>query len=158
MNSFKSALLPLILLFFLSEVSAEIPKSIQPENYRIGAKKIESQITIDGKLDEKDWGLATPASDFVQLEPKEGKPATEKTKVRVLYDEKNIYIGISCFDQSPEKIVANHMCRDADLDQNDFVGQTFRFAYLFPGLEARRDYRVKSGVQKFIFAISLKES
>jgi hypothetical protein len=70
-------------------------------------------------------GLATPASDFVQLEPEQGKPATEKTEVRVSYDEKNIYIGISCFDQSPEKIVANQMCWDADLDQNDFVGQTF---------------------------------
>jgi hypothetical protein len=89
-------------------------------------------------------GLATPASDFVQRQPEDGKPATEKTEVRVLSDEKSIYIGISCFDQSPEEIVANQVCWDADLDQNDFVGQTFRFAYLFPALRARRGYRLRN--------------
>jgi hypothetical protein len=122
MSSFKRFLLITILLFSLSQVSAETPKSIEPEKYRIGATKIESQIKIDGELNEKDWSLATPVSDFVQLEPEEGQPATEKTEVWVLYDEKNLYLGISCFDQSPKKIVANQMCRDADLDQNDFVG------------------------------------
>jgi hypothetical protein len=56
MSASKHFLLITILLFSLSEVFAQTSDSIQPGKYRIGATKIESQMKIDGKLEEKDWG------------------------------------------------------------------------------------------------------
>ena len=34
-----------------------------------------------------------PYADFVQQEPHEGEPATDKTEVWVFFDDKNIYVG-----------------------------------------------------------------
>jgi hypothetical protein len=36
--------------------------------------------TIDGKLNEPEWQLAKPETDFVQLEPIEGAPPTSERK------------------------------------------------------------------------------
>ena len=73
----------------------------------------EEKIVVDGELDESDWHLAEPAKDFVQGEPLVGEPSTESTEVRLLYDRKNLYIGVYCFDSEGEKgIVVNDMARD----------------------------------------------
>jgi hypothetical protein len=53
---------------------------------------------IDGKVDDAAWERAEPASGFVQQQPDEGKPATERTEVRVLYDQRALYIAVVCFD------------------------------------------------------------
>ncbi|HXV15758.1 MAG TPA: hypothetical protein VD758_03205, partial [Gemmatimonadaceae bacterium] len=55
-------------------------------------------VTIDGKLDEAAWAAATPIGDLTQSVPNEGKAATEKTEIRVLYDDAAIYIGARMFD------------------------------------------------------------
>ena len=55
-------------------------------------------ITIDGKLDEAAWGKATLISDFHQQQPNEGAAPTQRTEVRVLYDERAIYIGARMYD------------------------------------------------------------
>lgn len=60
-------------------------------------------------------------SSFTQREPQEGKPVSEKTEVRVLYDDRNLYIGFRCWDSDVSKIVANEMRRDATLLDNDCV-------------------------------------
>ena len=73
----------------------------------------EEGIVVDGELDESDWNLAEPAKDFAQGEPLVGEPATEPTEVRLLYDRKNLYIGVYCFDSEGKKgIVVNDMARD----------------------------------------------
>jgi hypothetical protein len=65
---------------------------------RIQVLRVTEPIKIDGKLDEVVWSQAEIAGEFRQQEPNEGTPATEKTEVRVLFDEKNLYIGIHAFD------------------------------------------------------------
>ena len=73
----------------------------------------EESILVDGELDEPQWNLAEPAKDFVQSEPYSGKPASEPTEVRLLYDRKNLYVGVSCFDSEGKKgIVVKDMVRD----------------------------------------------
>ncbi len=69
-------------------------------------------IKVDGKLDEAIYSRFEPASDFIQQEPKEGEPATERTEAWVFFDEKNIYISARCFDSQPDRMVANEMRRD----------------------------------------------
>ena len=56
-------------------------------------QKAEEKIVIDGKFDEKTWVKALPIDGF--LEPKDKQPAKENTKVRVAYDDKNLYIAVN---------------------------------------------------------------
>ena len=60
----------------------------------IYADHLNEEIKIDGKLDEPAWEAVTFQGDFLQREPNEGEPATERTEVGVLYDEQNLYFGI----------------------------------------------------------------
>src|SRR5262245_34286742 len=63
------------------------------------------KITIDGKLDEPGWALATPATNFIQQDPANGQPGTEKTEVRFLYNNDNLYMGVYNFDSDPSGIM-----------------------------------------------------
>src|SRR5690606_32608474 len=56
---------------------------------------------IDGILDEEAWRTAPVISRFVQLDPEEGKPGSERTEVRILYDDFNLYVGAWLFDSEP---------------------------------------------------------
>jgi hypothetical protein len=63
------------------------------------------QIEIDGHLDEPAWHAAAPAADFRQLQPAEGAPATERTELRILFDDDALYIGARLSDSSPRQVV-----------------------------------------------------
>lgn len=88
---------------------------------RIRALQVTEAIKIDGRLDELSWSEATPATDFRQQEPNEGDPATEKTEVRVLFDEKNLYVGVHAFDSEPTRINSRELVRDAEFENDDQV-------------------------------------
>ena len=75
--------------------------------------------TIDGRLDDPVWAQATVITDFIQNEPNDGSPATERTEVRILFDDRAIYIGAWMFDSDPGSIVAGESRRDVDLTQLD---------------------------------------
>lgn len=76
------------------------------------AQIIDDPVTIDGRLDERFWMLAPPATGFTQRQPDPGQPATERTEVRLAYDQDNLYIGILAYDSDPGAIVAKEMRRD----------------------------------------------
>src|SRR5437870_6242282 len=88
---------------------------------RIRAKRVTDEIRIDGLLNESAWSLAQPATDFLQEQPNEGESASEKTEVRVLFDDKNLYIGIHAFDTDPAQINARELVRDAGFSNDDTV-------------------------------------
>ena len=67
------------------------------------AARREGGISVDGKLDETAWSRATPITELIQSSPNEGKPASEKTELRILYDEGAIYVGARMFDSMGEK-------------------------------------------------------
>ncbi|HEY5611768.1 MAG TPA: DUF5916 domain-containing protein, partial [Thermoanaerobaculia bacterium] len=48
---------------------------------------------IDGDLSDEVWTQAQAIEGFTQKDPEEGKPASEKTTVRVLYDNEAIYFS-----------------------------------------------------------------
>ncbi|MDZ7294485.1 MAG: carbohydrate binding family 9 domain-containing protein [candidate division KSB1 bacterium] len=69
------------------------------------AVRIEGgKVRIDGRLDESVWQLAPVASDFVQHEPDEGAPATERTTFQVAYDNEHLYVAVRAFDSEPGKV------------------------------------------------------
>ena len=59
----------------------------------IQAVEISDKLKIDGRLDEADWLRGKPARKFVQVDPKQGRPATFDTDVRVLYNRQYLYIA-----------------------------------------------------------------
>lgn len=91
--------------------------------------------TIDGDVSDAIWAKAPLIDEFYQLEPKEGAPATEKTVVRVLYDENNLYVSIYAYDDEPDKINATVKSRDGALAKDDVVR-----IYLDPYMSRRDGY------------------
>ncbi|MDH4064168.1 MAG: carbohydrate binding family 9 domain-containing protein [Acidobacteriota bacterium] len=81
--------------------------------------------TIDGRVDDEAWQAIEPFGDFIQQDPREGAPATEKTEVRVLMDGKNLYVGVIAYDSDPSKIVFTQSKRDADLTESDSIQVLF---------------------------------
>ena len=78
----------------------------------VHAMRTMEPVRIDGILDDSIWTRATPVSGFVQREPKEGAPATERTDVRVVFDNGAIYIGAEMFDATPDSIRTQLARRD----------------------------------------------
>src|SRR5512143_3818220 len=91
---------------------AQLPQD-NTEPRRIQALRVTDAIKIDGFLDEPIWSTAESATDFRQETPTEGAPASEKTEVRALYDDKNFYLGIQAFDGEPAKINARDLVHDS---------------------------------------------
>lgn len=107
------------------------------EKKTLAAHFTRDAIVLDGSLDEPAWREADAGTAFVQREPDTGKPASQRTEVRVVYTETTLYIGISNFDAEAGRIIDKEMQRDQPLwrdDAVDVVLDTFgdqRNAYLF---------------------------
>ena len=92
---------------------------------------------IDGDLSDEAWAKAAVIDDFKQRSPNPYEPGTERTEVRILYDENNLYFSFYNYDSTPDQIVARNMQRDGQAFTSDSVmifldpGQTRRNAYNF---------------------------
>ena len=78
----------------------------------IRAHRLATPLDIDGHLDEAVYAAVPPMSDFIQTEPAEGAPASEKTEVWILFDDEHVSIIGRCWETHPERVVANEMRRD----------------------------------------------
>ncbi|MBN1273359.1 MAG: carbohydrate binding family 9 domain-containing protein [Candidatus Aminicenantes bacterium] len=106
---------------FLKKHTLNNPLPLDAEGKRsITAVRTETHLKVDGLLNDPAWLNASFQGEFTQREPHEGAPATEKTEVGFLYNEKFLYIGIRCFDSEPDKIIAREMRRDAIVDDDDY--------------------------------------
>ena len=92
---------------------------------------------INADLSDAAWAKAAVIDDFVQIEPVNGAPVSERTVVRIMYDNNNLYIGVYCYDRDPDKIIANVKARDGGQLKDDFIRfnldptKTRRDAYTF---------------------------
>ncbi|MFA6112059.1 MAG: DUF5916 domain-containing protein, partial [Candidatus Latescibacterota bacterium] len=84
------------------------------------AVRTDAPPIIDGRLDDAVWLAAPEESDFLQRDPDQGQPATQRTTFRVLYDDEALYIGGMCFDTAPDSIVARLGRRDAGAERDYF--------------------------------------
>ena len=85
------------------------------------AVRLNEAITLDGRLDEPVWQTALPATDFYQKLPNNGAPASERTEVRFAYDDDNLYIGVTAFDSSPERLLIKDLREDFDFGTTDLI-------------------------------------
>ena len=89
-------------------------------NATVRAVRIDQPLRIDGRLDEEIYSTTPAAGDFIQQEPHEGEPATEKTEAWVFFDDENVYVSARCWDEHPERWVINELRRDSNIiSQNE---------------------------------------
>ncbi len=87
----------------------------------VTAIRITEAITLDGRLDESVWQQAVPATDFFQKLPDNGAPSTERTEVRFLYDDDNLYIGVTCYDSEPSRLLIRDLREDFTFNASDLA-------------------------------------
>lgn len=119
------------------------PAIVDPEKVprpETGAVRAASRIEIDGRVDEPAWQAATPITEFIQAQPSTGAPATERTEVRLVYDDARLYISAICYDSDPRHLITKTIERDypgvisEDMDAFGVGFDTFldrRSAFLF---------------------------
>jgi hypothetical protein len=108
----------LVLLLAAPARAAAPPDDLDAKHLR--AVRTARPPRIDGRLDEPEWAEAPAASDFTQRYPDEGTPPSERTEVRVLFDDAALYVGIRCFDRHPAAI-ARFVSRRDQVPESDSV-------------------------------------
>ena len=96
---------------------------------RIQPTVATNPIVLDGAIEESDWQRAPVARGFIQNEPREGRPATFDTEVRVLYDADALYLGVFAHDAEPARMVVNDIKKDFTTEGSDgfrVILDTFR--------------------------------
>ena len=84
------------------------------------AQRLDQPPLIDGVVaTEPAWQAIEAATNFRQLEPFEGEPATERTEVRVGFDDKHLYIAVICHDSATDSLAVSDSRRDANLGEED---------------------------------------
>jgi len=144
-----------VTLLFPPDVHAGQIQTISREpsgSTTVRAVRIQVPLKIDGALDEPLYANVAPISDFIQQEPHEGEPATEKTEMWVAFDNDNIYVSFRCWETEPDRVVANEMRRDGPnmWQGNDLVAVSFdtfhdgrnSFNFVMNALGARDDGQV----------------
>ena len=92
------SLVALIAAIFTTSLGAQ---SVGAEHARrpvAVATPLVGNVTLDGALDEPAWADAPAVTAFVQLDPDEGQPVSERTDVRILYDGEALYVGARLHD------------------------------------------------------------
>ncbi len=85
----------------------------------VRAVRLATPLRIDGRLDEVLYDTVPPISDFLQVEPRPGEPATDRTDVWITFDETTVFVSLRCW-QDPDRIAANDMRRDS-YSRDDYV-------------------------------------
>lgn len=138
--------MPYRLLFYAFFILLPAGRTVQAQQQKIaestGRRAMKAvrmsddeSITLDGRLEEPVWQRAQPATDFIQQDPDNGGTPTERTEVRIVFDRNRLYMGVSCFDSEPDKLLGNTMKRD------EFLGADDRFMWVIDTfLDARTGY------------------
>ncbi len=122
------ALIPVAVVAFLLPCFGQTPVvSGEPTKTWHIRRISDAHIKIDGELDEPVWQTIDPIRDFTQTNPDLGAPASERTEVRIFYDDQNLYLGFKCFDREPRKVTHRLGAHDAftGSDSVDFILDTF---------------------------------
>jgi hypothetical protein len=102
------------------------------------AQHVKEPPVLDGKLDDDAWREAPATSSFTQKSPVEGAAPTERTTVRVVYDDDALYIGVDC-EQRGAPVVERLTRRDREVEAD----------WVSVALDTRRD-----GKSAFVFEVN----
>jgi len=94
-----------------------------------GAKTLEisratAEVVVDGVLDEATWSQATLVEDLHQVDPFEYAEPSQRTEIRIFYDDDALYIGARMWDTEAERITANVLRQGEGLGSDDRFGSS----------------------------------
>lgn len=106
------------------------------EGKSVDIARIDSPPVIDGVIDDAIWSRAIPIEDLHQVNPVEYDAPSERTEIRLLYDDEALYIAARLWDSEPDRITAQVLRQGEGLSNED------RFAIILdPHLDRRSGYR-----------------
>ena len=110
----------LVCLFFCTTIHS------QTSNKKVAqAIRANNHISIDGKLNEPEWEIASVANDFIMFYPNNGEAENpnKKTEVKIIYDDDAVYVGAIMYD-NPENVLKEIKLRD-EFGTSDHFGVFF---------------------------------
>jgi hypothetical protein len=110
------------------QVEAGSSETVRDDEGRavVRAVPLPSPMQFDGRLDEPFYRDTKPFGDFIQQEPHDGEPATDKTEAWVFFDDRNVYVGARLWETDPTRRVMSDMRRDSfNLYNNDHIAVIF---------------------------------
>ncbi|MFP4622015.1 MAG: DUF5916 domain-containing protein [Bacteroidales bacterium] len=107
----------ILILLMMVMTSKGIAQDKQYITHEINGGEIP---VIDGNFNDAAWKQLEWMNDFVQVEPYEGRAATQETKFKMLHSNDHLYIAIRAYDTHPDSIV-NRLSRRDNMD-GDQVG------------------------------------
>lgn len=113
--------LALALLCVVPAASDLSAQSRTPDETVVRAVRAATPIRVDGQLDEGAWAQAPEHDQFVQRDPDEGEPASDRTVVQVVYDDDALYIGGRMYSVDPRHVRARLARRDEPIWNADVL-------------------------------------
>jgi len=114
------ARIPLVLSLVAWAVTPGATRTAAAQDHAAAlATRVSEAPRLDGRLDDAVWDQAAVVGDFRQKEPDEGRPATEATRVRIVYDGTHLYLAAELDDVNPPLIRATELRRDNTLESDD---------------------------------------
>ncbi|TAJ11627.1 hypothetical protein DMA11_16005 [Marinilabiliaceae bacterium JC017] len=110
----------LIIIFILSFTTT----LLTAQKKRAEAAFLKTPLEIDGILNETAYSRSIPAKDFLQLQPYNGAPSLQPSKVHFFYDQSAIYVGAMLYDNSPDSIF-NFLTERDHIGMSDYFGVYF---------------------------------
>jgi hypothetical protein len=95
--------------------SDSLAKALRNTHPPVIAVRLSSPVNIDGVLSEPVWQNAYGVTDFKMRDPNEGAEPSQRTEVRIAYDDDAIYVGARCYDAHPESLLVRLSRRDVSV-------------------------------------------
>lgn len=111
----------LLALASLHSIPAFAAQRTAEERKAARAVPTDAAIRVDGRVDEPAWRQTSVIATFLQKDPREAEPATERTEVRILYTRNSLFFAIRCYDSEPSRILATELRRDNDFLNDDSI-------------------------------------
>lgn len=100
------------------------------------AARAVSPIRVDGVLNDDAWRAAPPITGLRQLNPTEGEPVSERTEIRLVYDQEAIYVGAWLYDREATRARLGR--RDMSMSASDWLTIIF---------DSKHDHRTAFGFE-----------
>jgi hypothetical protein len=106
--AFKNSSLAFVIFFSVmtafSQVDSLKNSTINKRIYNTNSIGTLEAPRIDGIIDDASWDVVEWTTDYVEFEPDNGTSPTEQTKMKIVYDAKNLYVAFRCYQKDPATI------------------------------------------------------
>ncbi|MEQ8362017.1 MAG: DUF5916 domain-containing protein [Cyclobacteriaceae bacterium] len=108
----KIPIIVLLLLLYLNCSTALAQNSIPKRKYYTTFVPAQKAPKVDGLIEEEAWQQVEWSGNYVEWSPEENTEPTEQTKLKILYDDKYLYVAFRCYDSDPSGVVRRLSRRD----------------------------------------------